>query len=112
MLKKFILNIKVKRAKQIRANKWKNSTAKDELITEEEDHTLSFSELIGFSEEEEKMMTTLEKIEKAKVLMEKMKDSKALLNEMKRTRALLLRSLRAVRALNSKIIEHNQEINK
>ena len=56
----------MRRAKQIRANKWKNSTTKDELITEEEDHTLSFSELIGFSEEEEKMMTTLEKIEKAK----------------------------------------------
>ena len=50
-------------------------------------------------------------IGKAKALIERMKDSKALVDEMEETRALLLRGLKAVHALNGKIVEHNEHNN-
>ena len=69
--------------------------------------SMAFSDLIGFNEEEEKMRALLKRIGKAKAMIERMKDSKALVDEMEQTRALLLKSLEAVHALNSKIVEHN-----
>ena len=100
-------NIKVRRAKTRRERKWKNSTAAEDAALEENSHSLAFSDLIGFNEEEEKMRALLKRIGKAKAMLERMKDSKALVDEMEDTRALLLRSLEAVHALNTKIVEHN-----
>ena len=77
---------------------------------EENSHSLAFSDLIGFNEEEEKMRALLKRIGKAKAMVEKMKDSKALVDEMEDTRDLLLRSLKAVHALNIRIVEHNHNV--
>ena len=83
-------------------------TIEDAVIKREDDHSLAFSDLIGFNEEEEKMRALLERIGRAKAMMERMKDSKTLVEEMEDTRALLLRSLKAVHTLNTKIVEHNK----
>ena len=100
--------MKVRRAKTRRERNWKNSTTIEDAAFEENSPSLAFSDLIGFNEEEEKMRTLLKRIGKAKAMLERMKDSKALVDEMEDTRALLLRSLKAVHALNGKIVEHNQ----
>ena len=74
--------MKVRRAKKSRERNWKNSSAADEAALEENSHSLAFSDLIGFNEEEEKMRALLKRIGKAKVLLERMKDSKALVDEL------------------------------
>ena len=77
---------------------------------EEISHSLAFSDLIWFNEEEEKMRALLKRIGKAKAMVERMKDSKALVDEMEDTRDLLLKSLKAVHALNIRIVEHNLNV--
>ena len=102
----------MRRAKLSREQKWKKSmeTIEDAVVKREDDHSLAFSDLIGFNEEEEKMRALLERIGRAKAMMERMKDSKTLVEEMEDTRALLLKSLRAVHELNNKILEHNHQM--
>ena len=100
--------MKVTRAKKSRERKWKDSTAVEDAAAQENGHSMAFSDLIGFNEEEEKIRALLKRIGKAKAMIERMKDSKALVDEMEDTRALLLRSLKAVHALNTKIVEHNK----
>ena len=75
-------NYKGFESQKSRERNWKNSSAADEAALEGNSHSLAFSDLIGFNEEEEKMRALLKRIGKAKVLLERMKDSKALVDEL------------------------------
>ena len=81
-LKLTMENYKGFESQKSRERNWKNSSAADEAALEGNSHSLAFSDLIGFNEEEEKMRALLKRIGKAKVLLERMKDSKALVDEL------------------------------
>ena len=68
----------MRRAKLSREQKWKRSmeTIEDAVVKREDDHSLAFSDLIGFNEEEEKMRALLERIGRAKAMMERLEFTK------------------------------------